>query len=390
MKILFIADTYETGGAFFSLMGMIDALTSLYDNVTPVILTSKYGKTNEFANERGIENYSVGHKAFLVNRGTTIPRRIIRLLSRPYLKWRYYISNKKAIELAEKNVDFSSIDLIHSNSNRNDIGAILAKRHNIPHVWHIREFSDWDYECFSLRKDYISFMNDNADRFIAISKAVAKRWIDKGLDSKKVSVIYNGVNNPQERIAKKRSGGQVRAIMVGFIAPFKGQLELLKAISHLDKDLLKSFKLDIYGNSAFEYLLRLKLYVSIHGLNDIVSFKGYASNVDSLYPAYDVGFMCSKAEGFGRVTIEYMLNGLCVIASDTGANQEIVEDGISGFIYKYGDTSDLSSKIKHVITDGKSASCCADRGYQYAIKSFTKEINAKNVHELYEVMVDGD
>ena len=36
-------------------------------------------------------------------------------------------------------IDFSTIDIVHSNTNRQDIGAFIARKHNIKHVWHVRE-----------------------------------------------------------------------------------------------------------------------------------------------------------------------------------------------------------------------------------------------------------
>ncbi len=383
MRILYVADTYETGGAFLSFMGLIGSITEISDDVSPVILTSQNGKTNEFANECGIENYSVGHRAFLVNRGSTLPRRIIRFFLRPVLKLKYERANKKAIELAEKYIDFSKIDVIHSNSDRNDIGAILAGRHNIPHVWHIREFADWDYDCFTLRNDYIAFMNEHADSFVAISHAVADRWIEKGLDSKKVTVVYNGVAKPQKKPDFQGDVSSIKGLIVGFVAPFKGQYDLIKAIGLLDKNTRSLFHLDIYGNGAIEYVLLLKLYVMFRGLQKTVCFKGYAGNITEIYKDYNVGFMCSKAEGFGRVTVEYLLNGLCVIASDTGANPELVEDGKTGYIYKYNDSNELANKIKHVVHRYEDTLVCAKNGYEMACELFTKEENARNIHNLY-------
>ena len=58
-----------------------------------------------------------------------------------------------------------------------------------------------------------------------------------------------------------------------------------------------------------------------------------------------------KQEGFGRVTVEYMLSGLCPIVSNTGANLEIVDDKISGIVYEKGNIQDLKEKIKYCINN---------------------------------------
>ena len=37
-----------------------------------------------------------------------------------------------------------------------------------------------------------------------------------------------------------------------------------------------------------------------------------------------------KRQGFGRVTVEYMCAGLAVIASDCGANPELIQHDVTG------------------------------------------------------------
>ncbi len=380
MRVLYIADTYEIGGAFLAFIDLIDSITESHKDIVPLVLSSKRGKNNEYAESRGIENYDVGHKAFIMNNGSTIPRRLIRIITRPLLKVRYEFANKKAIRTAEKLIDFSNVDIIHSNSDRNDVGAILAKKHNIPHVWHLREFAE---ECFTLKRDYIDFMNDHADCFIAISQAVANEWIKKGLQPDKICIVYDGVGLPIVGDKKEKNNDIVKGVIAGFISPFKGQYDLLKSMNLIKKDLKNRFCLDIYGHAAFEYLLKLKIYVLTHGLKEMVKFKGYVNGIEKLYSDYDIGFMCSKAEGFGRVTVEYLMNRLCVIASDTGANPEIIDNGINGYIYKYKDKSDLAKKIQHIIAFRGEARECAERGYEAAVERFTKKINADNVYGLY-------
>lgn len=315
----------------------------------------------------------------MIGKGSTFIRKIVRFVTKPFLKIRYESLDKKALREAEKIIDFSTIDIIHSNSYRNDIGALLAKKYGIPHIWHLREKCD---ESISLKRDYIQFMNNYSEYFIAVSHVLANDWIKKGLAEKKITIIYNGVNDSIGN-RKNRNDNIVRGIITGFISPFKGQYDLIKSLTLIKDDLHNKFKLDIYGQAACEYLIRMKIYVLLHGLSKIVSFKGYVNNLDQLYPYYDLGFTCSKAEGFGRVTAEYMMNGLCVIASDTGANTEIIRDGDNGYLYRYKDNNNLANKIKYVIENYGEASSCAKRGIEDALNNYTKEANADNIYHLY-------
>ena len=62
-----------------------------------------------------------------------------------------------------------------------------------------------------------------------------------------------------------------------------------------------------------------------------------------------IGIVSSEYEAFGRVTIEYMLNGMIPIVSRSGANIEIVCDGVNGYLFELNDSKQLAQKIVMVI-----------------------------------------
>ena len=95
-----------------------------------------------------------------------------------------------------------------------------------------------------------------------------------------------------------------------------------------------------------------------------------------------------KDEGFGRVTIEYMMAGLCVIASDTGANSELIEDGKSGLLYQYGNTCFLVNAIRKCIDDTPYRCEMARHGYIRATQEFTAERNAMQVFNIYKSVLE--
>ena len=92
----------------------------------------------------------------------------------PYECLKYYLSIPKAIKNIKKIIDIKSIDIIHTNSARNDIGCILNRMYNVPHIMHIREFGYEDFDCCTYRYNYNKYISKYTNRFLAISKAVAK------------------------------------------------------------------------------------------------------------------------------------------------------------------------------------------------------------------------
>lgn len=388
MKIVFIPYRYEYYGASESFLDLIKALVDNYD-VEPVILTSKYGRYNEFANAYNFENYVIGHKAFLIYKGSSKVRKIIKQLLRPFFWAEYRISNALAISRAERYVDFSSVDIIHTNLNRDDIGAILAQRNNINHIWHVREFADVDYECVSLRKKYIDFMNKDNNTMIAISDAVMNRWIYKGIKKEKIVRIYNGIDEKKFSFREKIQNQQfVRIVMIGALNPTKGQILLLNAIYSLPIEIKRCLRVDIYGDGKWEYKKRLDSMVKKMELNEIVTFKGYYDRIGDVIKEYDVGIMASKAEGFGRVTVEYMMAGLLVIAANSGASPEIIRDGETGILFDYPSVESLAKCIAYVVNNRGMIRKIGNIACKEAVQRFSLSLTTKNVFSLYSKVLN--
>ena len=138
MRVLYIPDKDERYGAAISMRNMVEALSRM--GVEPIIVLHREGILSEYAKQHHFQHYTIDFPPFYIQESRNLMKRIIQRTCRLGYKTIYYIRLKKALAKAEKELDFDSIDLIHTNVNRNDFGAILAKRHHIPHVWHIREY----------------------------------------------------------------------------------------------------------------------------------------------------------------------------------------------------------------------------------------------------------
>ena len=387
MRVVFVPDVGEYYGATEALLQLITLLAEQYD-VEPVILTSGTDRIARFAQEHGFESYAIGHLAFLDWPGSTPIKRVIKMILRPVLIWRYQYRNWLAMKKAEAYVDFSKVDLIHTNVNRNDIGALLAKKHNIPHVWHIREFGDTHEKLVSLRKNHISFMNDHTAVFSVISGAVAENWATKGIEREKMRHVYDGVDENRFRLQNmEKKDRSLRIVFCGSVSEPKGQWQLIEAIACLEPQEQKRIQVDIYGTGTKGYTAFLHRKIQEYGLENIVHMCGYCDCLETKLPDYEIGMMCSRAEGFGLVTVEYMMSGLCVIASDTGANPELVLDGECGLLYRYGDVENLADKLRFALTHRDEIRGMGTKAREHACKNFTADANAKQIYAIYQELL---
>ena len=388
MKVVYISNKGETGGAARSQMALIEELKKKYD-VTPIVLTYSKGILSKLCDEQGIENYALSYEPFMIGGGSTKLRKAVKTILMPAYKFRKSVHDKKALKAISKQIDFSGIDLIHTNTNRDDFGAILSEKYDVPHVWHIREFGDLDYDCIFLKSDAFKYMNSVKGVFITISDAVSRAWIEKGIDKTRVYRVYNGIDTLKYDSETKRSFAEkdLKFIFTGTLYENKGQIQVMKALLMLPKEVRSHITVDFYGGGAKEYIDYLLKWCDEHGIADRIKYCGFSKNLNNILPQYDGAFVCSKAEGFGRVTVEHMLSGLIVIASDSGANPELIVDGVSGFLYKSQDVKSLCDCIIKVYNNRECLPQITEAARKTVIDKFTKELNAEGVYSVYKKVV---
>lgn len=391
MRVLFVPSGDDKYGAPKSMMELVGNLKERH-GIEPIVMTCSDGMINKWCAENGIECHILGQGSFMVVGGSNWFRKIVKHSMFPYLRYRYLKANKRAQIKIEELLEGKQIDIVHTNVNRIDIGGYYALAHDIPHVWHLREFGKEDYNCMYLRTDAISFMNKSTNKFVAISEAVKQAWSEKGLDINKIDVIYNGIDLSRfsEKIPERvyKEDKEVKIVFAGIISETKGQIQLIKAVEVLPEKIRQKINIDFYGGGREAYISHLKKYVRSKGLESHICFKGYCSNIPEVLPQYDVGVVASRAEAFGRVTAEYMAAGLCVIASNTGANPEIVEHKKTGLIYRHGDVRELAECIKMLVEQPETFKQMRLTAFEDVRYKYTMDRCSDDIYDLYREILE--
>lgn len=390
MKVLFVSNEIEKGGATKSMLTLVKQLKHL--NIKCIVITPvKNGYVYNYCKNNNIECYYI--KYHFVGLGFNFKgmKKFTKMLKLPY----HYICNKifnfYSLKRISSIIDINTIDIIHTNVNRDNFGIQIAKKYKKKCVMHLREFGTLDYNCIYLRKNIYSYFNDNVDYFIAISSSIKNFFIEKGIDNKKINLIYNGVNENDIRVKDYTSNVStsfLNIVMVGNIQETKGQIQVIEALNLCDKVLRRNIKLYLYGSGDNNYILELKKLIKCYNLEKNIIFMGYNDNIYSEIVKYDCAIMASASEAFGRVTVEYMLSKIPVIASNTGANSEIILDNESGLLYEYNNIEQLKEKILILYYNKKNVrNYIANNAYLRAKDNFTAEINARNIKLLYEKII---
>ena len=381
MKVLFISAGDYKYGAPKSMFELMVTLKKKY-GVEPVLLTKKKNGLNHKCDLLGIENYAFWSRDIMA--GSAYQNPFFNLMKHCVKYFLYLWGGITQKNIEKVGIDFESIDIIHTNLNRNDIGAWISQKHKIPHVWHLRE-TIAGYAIRLYKPNTIDYMNKNAAFFIAISQVVYKAWIQMGLDKNKMCVVYNGLNTEEFTMrnrADRNSTDKLKIVMTGHVQPTKGQDQLISALGRLTADEKRKLQVDIYGEAYPDYKKELTKNIHKMQLEDVVNFCGYCDHIPQKLAGYDIGIIASKEEAFGRVTVEYMLSGLLVIASDTGANTELIEDGKNGLIYPYKDIDGLTARLKLAL---EAPEMIDKLGKEARADATMKYSNARYVQEVYDL-----
>lgn len=383
LHILFIANCESLYGANRSMLDLAVELQKLGQDIFFFFSQQGAGK-DRYKLKQELERYGFQY-AFLryspsVHSGgeNGVVNRMLRkeINKRCLLEMKYYVVNWE-------------IDIIHTNSLTHTIGMLLGKQMKKPHVWHIRETLQTDYDLhydnwllywYGLRK---------ADRIICISDFI-RNIHKKMLFGAKTITLYNGFNIENYLLdgAYKKYKNYYNLIICGVVRKEKGQFQAVKALKHLIyKYKVKNVRLQIVGDGSGGYYEQINSYIKEFKLNYYVDIIPFQDNLRQLRRNADIALVCSENEAFGRVTIESMLSENLVIGADSGGTAEIIEDGVVGYLYKEGNEEDLCEKIYNVITHWDKQEKIIQRAKEYAKINFGVVSYAKKVLSLYEGLV---
>ena len=376
MKILFIGHERQLNGASKSLL---DLIVELENKHVRVVLTAfEEGPVSSELKKTKVQVLVKPYYRWVIKKTGT------RQWIVENLKWNIKRKFVNCITINEI-VDFcmkNHVDIIHTNSGVIDIGGHIAEKANIPHLWHIREFADLDFDMYSYisKERYHKRMSQMADIYICNSKAVANHY--NFLPQEKVRVVYNGVSLENYcKIDEKKTGDRINFLLAGRYSLAKGQDEAIRACMELYCMGITNFVLHLAGSQTENIIVPAELdsYICVHG---------EVYDMPNLRKGIDVELVCSRAEAFGRVTIEAMMSGIPVIGSNTGGTLELITDYENGLMYEYGNALNLATKMKFMIMNPKLRKDMGKRAQIFALK-FTASNCAKNIEQLYCECING-
>lgn len=215
-----------------------------------------------------------------------------------------------------------------------------------------------------------------ADLVIVPSEYLAGIVRGWGVREEKISVVYNAVAAPEQRMprdeARKQLGlSGVVIISVGRLVPWKGFALLIDAVADLARE-SPEICLVIAGSGPEEENLRRR--IRERGADGRVRMPGAISHeaLMTYFVASDIFVLNSGYEGLSHTLIEAMGAGLPVIATRVGGNPEVITDGKEGTLIAYNDKEGLKGALALLVENSDMRAGFAARARARAAK-FTKE-----------------
>jgi glycosyltransferase involved in cell wall biosynthesis len=101
-----------------------------------------------------------------------------------------------------------------------------------------------------------------------------------------------------------------------------------------------------------------------------------------VYDAHGIFLFGSFFEGFGKVFLEAMSRGLCVVATDVAGAHDIIVDGESGALVQPGNAAAIAGAAQSLLADPGHAASVASRAAEVA-RTYTWERVARETADFY-------
>jgi glycosyltransferase involved in cell wall biosynthesis len=175
--------------------------------------------------------------------------------------------------------------------------------------------------------------------------------------------------------------------IIGRITEKKGQLFLVEALTKL-KHASVNIDLLIFGSptvnepEAQAYFKLIKDTVKSNNLENNVYFVDFNEDVALFYNAIDIFALATESETYGMVTIEAMLSGVSVIATDSGGTSEILGYGKYGTLYEYNNTDDFCKKLIEMLNNKAETEEKTNLAKDIALKKYDQKIEVQEIDKI--------
>lgn len=245
-------------------------------------------------------------------------------------------------------------DIVHTRNIGTMDCALIAYLAHVPirihgeHGWDVLDPDGTNPKYRLMRRTLTRFIH----RIVTVSEDL-QHWLTDavGIPSAKITHICNGVDTDRFRPKESAGWSENLDVVIGSVTRFsaiKDPLNLVEAFVEI-KRCGRAGNLVMIGNGELHASAVARLREA--GVEKSACLPGSRDDIPEKLRAMDVFVLGSLKEGISNTILEAMASGLPVIASDTGGNSELVENGINGLLVPPGDRKALADAIVGYLDD---------------------------------------
>ena len=297
----------------------------------------------------------------------------------------------KANDLLNKYIEQNGIELVYANTTAVLLGAWLANKNNIKHIWHVHEIIEKP-KFLMLFIQWI--MKHYTATIICVSKAVQDHWSKNNpLILSKMQVVYNGIG-PVEKSTEANFKTQYQipeeAIVIGMAGRvhfWKGQQYFLQIAKQLlnrstENNPTAPLYFIITGDAfpGYEYLVdEIQNFIKNNQLEDRIFYTGFEDEMDKFYSSIDLLILPSQLpDPLPTVVLEAMQYGIPVVATAQGGALEMIAENETGIFIPMHDVTIATNKIYDLLQKKgqleMKEKCIQRVNQHFSIKAFENNI----------------
>lgn len=223
-------------------------------------------------------------------------------------------------------------------------------------------------------------VNKRIDYSFAVSRAISNMYELLKQGKSKMKYIHHGISPLPLNVKQAHVEGEPKIIIVGRLSEMKGHEYLIKALPTVIQKFPK-LKLVVLGEGALKE--KLKNLAKSLGVHKYTEFRGFADPA-AYIPQCRIMVLPSLFEPFGLVYIESFAAGIPVIAFDTQAANEIIDDKKTGILIHKINAEALAEKIIYLLEYPDERKRIIENAYKKYIAYYTAGRMGKETVEWYE------
>lgn len=228
------------------------------------------------------------------------------------------------------------------------------------------------------------------DMFVTTNDFMQKKIVEAGYQRSRLMVIPTFVNIDNFKKTGKKKSGLI--VFVGRLEKIKGihiLIEALKIIKQNNKFL--DFHLKIFGEGEEQYTKQLIRLATEFDVADEIEFCG--NNEFEVVSKYLSSAIVSVVpsiifENLPQVILESYACGTAVVASNLGSLPMAIKEGVTGYLFKPGNSEDLANKLSYCLSNPEKMKLVGINAYNYVRRNFSEDDHVISLEKLFNFLIN--